>query len=774
MVGQRQLLTILCCSIILATGYIILNNELSQQHHLLYQEESRFSGENQGNRLEVSELYLPGIHSPNLSVEIVDSTQEDNILTICGIVYGNGSLFGEEVNLANQSIFLSQINLVTSSLVEQTISVRNHDYYLDLDPDGRRITNITIDFCETRNGIVTITGRVAGHHEFGNENISKFRKWSGDAPEAGFILVKNNIDSTSYTKYFASLNLDLDISPNGIIHHLVYFRQIWFVAGSYQGAGYIDFNLLKNNPYGRELMLIQYDVNGIISRTELTSTLFNSTTVGFDSKCSFSIYQAFEYDSNFDNLYIIASFTKTHATRIDGEYIMDECRYELDNSLPNYSGFLPEYNTFFTRYSLAENSWKHFDSFFIEASGASDYLRNAKMDLNEELDQMVIVMSTPKGSFKAMGQDFVDSQFHDILVMRLNIEGQMLSAKLLGNNTRFHFIGSVNWAGTNVVVTGSFCGQNEEMQNNILNVSDCQTEFGDRILENNMHHDAFIAILNEQNQWLDAISYGSDASDNQMYSEWDQLVHNEIPFTTIIIDKGSFLTILHSYASVDFEGTTIPEKQSIIVKLSIDTDLDGIFDSTDNCIQLSNPNQEDIDQDGIGDFCDEDNDDDLRPDSFDNCPTLYNPEQLDLDLDGIGDDCDSDKDGDSIPNIVDNCEYGVIKWTSEISVDIDNDGCRDDDEDFDDDNDGVLDNVDKCPRGSTNWTSTIHTDLDNDGCMNGVEDDDDDGDGIRNTLDAFPRDSTRWIGTSHIGIASIVIFSSLVIAIRILQRRARQ
>ncbi|MBT8223320.1 MAG: thrombospondin type 3 repeat-containing protein, partial [Eudoraea sp.] len=62
----------------------------------------------------------------------------------------------------------------------------------------------------------------------------------------------------------------------------------------------------------------------------------------------------------------------------------------------------------------------------------------------------------------------------------------------------------------------------------------------------------------------------------------------------------------HSSASVDF----LPQ----------DTDNDGIPDDQDNCPSMSNPNQEDLDNDGMGDLCDEDLDGDGIPNTTDDCP----------------------------------------------------------------------------------------------------------------------------------------------------------
>lgn len=58
-----------------------------------------------------------------------------------------------------------------------------------------------------------------------------------------------------------------------------------------------------------------------------------------------------------------------------------------------------------------------------------------------------------------------------------------------------------------------------------------------------------------------------------------------------------------------------------------DPDGDEIFMNEDNCPNVSNPNQSDFDNDGIGNLCD-------------NCPTIVNSNQLDSNENGIGDICE--------------------------------------------------------------------------------------------------------------------------------------
>jgi hypothetical protein len=71
-----------------------------------------------------------------------------------------------------------------------------------------------------------------------------------------------------------------------------------------------------------------------------------------------------------------------------------------------------------------------------------------------------------------------------------------------------------------------------------------------------------------------------------------------------------------------------------------DVDGDGHKDGADNCVSDANPDQADLDGDGIGDVCDPDVDGDNVANTADNCVRVANPDQTDTDHDGIGDACD--------------------------------------------------------------------------------------------------------------------------------------
>ncbi|MDX1535978.1 MAG: thrombospondin type 3 repeat-containing protein [Candidatus Spechtbacterales bacterium] len=76
--------------------------------------------------------------------------------------------------------------------------------------------------------------------------------------------------------------------------------------------------------------------------------------------------------------------------------------------------------------------------------------------------------------------------------------------------------------------------------------------------------------------------------------------------------------------------------------IEADIDGDGIPDRTDNCVNLANADQADIDNNNRGDACD-DWDRDGVLNSKDNCPNDTNRAQADEDGDGIGDECDGEE-----------------------------------------------------------------------------------------------------------------------------------
>ncbi|MGY8755189.1 MAG: hypothetical protein ACKVIR_05810 [Candidatus Poseidoniales archaeon] len=133
-------------------------------------------------------------------------------------------------------------------------------------------------------------------------------------------------------------------------------------------------------------------------------------------------------------------------------------------------------------------------------------------------------------------------------------------------------------------------------------------------------------------------------------------------------------------------------------------------------------------------------DSDTYPSGFDNCPTIMNENQSDYENDGDGDICDSDDDNDGIIDTNDDCPInGIYNWTSNSASDYDSDGCRDYyDEETDADNDGKSNDNDDCPRGNLNWTSNSTTDHDSDGCRDSTEDSDDDNDGVSDSNDLCP------------------------------------
>ena len=106
-----------------------------------------------------------------------------------------------------------------------------------------------------------------------------------------------------------------------------------------------------------------------------------------------------------------------------------------------------------------------------------------------------------------------------------------------------------------------------------------------------------------------------------------------------------------------------------------------------------------------------------------------------------------DLDGDGVLNTYDNCANGTTGWTTNLSVDMDNDGCIDATEDIDDDGDGYSDSTEASCGTSPVNSSDIPLDTDGDGECNAF-DNDDDNDGVLDVNDEMPTDPNGFVHLS--------------------------
>ena len=223
-----------------------------------------------------------------------------------------------------------------------------------------------------------------------------------------------------------------------------------------------------------------------------------------------------------------------------------------------------------------------------------------------------------------------------------------------------------------------------------------------------------------------------------------------------------------------------------------DSDGDGILDVNDNCPTVANPDQADLDADGLGDLCDSDIDGDgftntdeeacgtdprdvtdfpsdldgdgspdcVDPDRDgdgildvnDNCVSTPNTDQADYDSDGLGDLCDSDMDGDGFSNETEiACGTNPLDF-NDFPIDTDGDGLADC-EDPDDDNDGQTDEDEIACGSNPLLASSRSADIDLDGIVDCL-DPDIDGDGCLNEEDEFPLDASECWDTDKDGIGN--------------------
>ena len=167
----------------------------------------------------------------------------------------------------------------------------------------------------------------------------------------------------------------------------------------------------------------------------------------------------------------------------------------------------------------------------------------------------------------------------------------------------------------------------------------------------------------------------------------------------LIIDGDISSEILISVDDINSDiiyAILFPTSVFVINKDNDDLDGDGIINAEDNCPETSNPDQEDLDADTIGDACDDD-----------------------IDGDGVL----NEKEQEDNTDPKDDCIYRVDSITEIITSDpdCDSDGTKNS-IDQDDDNDGISDEIETTSDFDNDGIpNSIDLDSDNDGCFDTVE-----------------------------------------------------
>lgn len=165
---------------------------------------------------------------------------------------------------------------------------------------------------------------------------------------------------------------------------------------------------------------------------------------------------------------------------------------------------------------------------------------------------------------------------------------------------------------------------------------------------------------------LDLYLYDVTGNQTLLVNSTSQIDNSENIWISLSANKNYLLQVIPKAGQSDFNWD-----YALGWRLASDKDGDGIADAHDNCIVDANVDQSDIDNDSVGDVCDEDIDGDGTPNLVDAFPTDPT-ETTDTDSDGIGNNADDDDDNDGLTDVT---ELSI--GTNPLLVDTDSDGFSD-------------------------------------------------------------------------------------------------
>ncbi|WP_179344418.1 thrombospondin type 3 repeat-containing protein [Winogradskyella ursingii] len=157
-----------------------------------------------------------------------------------------------------------------------------------------------------------------------------------------------------------------------------------------------------------------------------------------------------------------------------------------------------------------------------------------------------------------------------------------------------------------------------------------------------------IVILSNRNGAANTQNYTNTVFDQEAT---EPISSGSAPFTGTFVPDGDLSVYYGAFSGGDWTlnvsdnagfdtGTIDSWTLEICGSPEEDIDNDGLPNDADNCPEIANADQADLDGDGIGDVCDPDIDGDGILNGDDNCPENANPGQEDIDGDGVGDLCD--------------------------------------------------------------------------------------------------------------------------------------